>query len=169
MHCVWCRDPVLSIGVYIKLNQVQTRTNLGNKPQWKKWQQIQNLLGILLKVFVKAKLKDLCLQCQLQTYGKIPNDTHFPSCGKTSNKETKKFLRTYIWYSCILIVNGTIVISYCKVWYKLQNKCIKLLKKGTTSEDFTENVGNPLVTIQTVLGCSGHWHLWIKISNAAPV
>ena len=38
---------------------MQTRTNLGHKPQWKKWHQIQNLLGILLKLFGKAKLKGL--------------------------------------------------------------------------------------------------------------
>ena len=50
-------DPAPSIGEYIKLIQIQTRTNLGNKPQWKKWCQIQNLLGILQKLFGKAKLK----------------------------------------------------------------------------------------------------------------
>ena len=32
-----------SIGAYIKLNQIQTRTNLGHKPEWKKWRQIQNV------------------------------------------------------------------------------------------------------------------------------
>ena len=48
-----------SIGVCIKLNQIQTRTNLGHRPQWKKWRQIQNLFGILLKLFGKAKLNDL--------------------------------------------------------------------------------------------------------------
>ena len=50
-------DPVPSIGVYIKLNQIQTRTNLGHIPQWKKWRQ--NLLGNLLKLFGKAKKEDL--------------------------------------------------------------------------------------------------------------
>ena len=38
-------DPAPSIGVHIKLNQIQTKTNLGHKPQWKKWHRIQNLLG----------------------------------------------------------------------------------------------------------------------------
>ena len=46
-----------SIAVFIKLNETQTTTNLGHKPQWKKWCQIQNLLGILLKLFGKAKIK----------------------------------------------------------------------------------------------------------------
>ena len=49
------KEPVSFIGVYIKLNQIENRTNLGHKPQWKKWCQIQNLFGILLKLFVKAK------------------------------------------------------------------------------------------------------------------
>ena len=39
--------------------KIQTRTNLGQQPQWKKWRQIQNLLGILLKLFGKAKLKEI--------------------------------------------------------------------------------------------------------------
>ena len=52
-------DPAPSIGVHVKLNKIQTRTNLGHKPQWKKWRQIQNLLDILLKLFCKAKLKGL--------------------------------------------------------------------------------------------------------------
>ena len=52
-HCFLYGDLAPSIGIHIKLNQIQTRTNLG--PQWKKWCQIQNLLGILLKLFGKAK------------------------------------------------------------------------------------------------------------------
>ena len=43
----------------IKLNQIQTRANLGHIPQWEKFRQIQNLLGILLKLFGKAKKEDL--------------------------------------------------------------------------------------------------------------
>ena len=53
-----------SIGVHIKLNQIQTRTNLGHKQQWKKWCQIQNLLGILLKLFGKATLKGLYISIE---------------------------------------------------------------------------------------------------------
>ena len=34
-------DPAPSIGVHIKLNKMQTRTNLGHKPQWKKWHQFK--------------------------------------------------------------------------------------------------------------------------------
>ena len=52
-----------SIDVHINLNQIQTRTNLGHKPQWKKWRQIQNLLVILVKLFSKAKLKSLLKFC----------------------------------------------------------------------------------------------------------
>ena len=46
-----------SIGVCIKLNQIQTRTNLGHTPQWKKWRQIQKFLGILLKIILQSKIK----------------------------------------------------------------------------------------------------------------
>ena len=52
-------DPAPPIYVHIKLNQIKTGTNLGHKPQLKKWHQNQNLLGILLKLFSKAKLKGL--------------------------------------------------------------------------------------------------------------
>ena len=52
-RCFWYGDPAPSICVYIKLKKVQTRTNLGPKPQWKKWHQIQNLLGILMNYSVK--------------------------------------------------------------------------------------------------------------------
>ena len=50
-----------SIGVYTKLYQIQIRTNLQHKPQWEKWRQVQNLSRILLKLFSKAKQKDLYL------------------------------------------------------------------------------------------------------------
>ena len=56
--CFLYGDPVPPIGVHTKLNQIQTRTNLGDKPEWKKWRHIKNFLGILLKLFGKAKLKD---------------------------------------------------------------------------------------------------------------
>ena len=49
-------DPMPSIGIYIKLNQIQTRTNLNHKPQWIKWCKIQNLLVEIKKI--KVSLKD---------------------------------------------------------------------------------------------------------------
>ena len=58
---IW--DPAPSF----KLNEIQTRTNLGHIPQWKKWCQIQNLSGILLILFHKAKREDLYLLMLLVT------------------------------------------------------------------------------------------------------
>ena len=44
-------------------------TNLEDKPQWKKWGQIQNLLGILIKLFCKAELKSHYLTTYINKYG----------------------------------------------------------------------------------------------------
>ena len=58
-RCFPYRDPAPSIGVHIKQNQIQTRTNLGHKPQWKKVAPNSKFLGILLKLYSKAKLRSL--------------------------------------------------------------------------------------------------------------
>ena len=53
--CFLYGDPMPSIGVYIKLNEIPTRTDLGHKPQWKKWRKIQIWLGNLVKSICTAK------------------------------------------------------------------------------------------------------------------
>ena len=50
------RDPAPSIGVYIKLIQIQTRTNLEHKPQWKKWCQIQNFVWHSTEITRQGKM-----------------------------------------------------------------------------------------------------------------
>ena len=46
-----------SIGVHIKLNQIQTRTNIGHKPQWKKWHQIKKFVGHSIEIIPQSKIK----------------------------------------------------------------------------------------------------------------
>ena len=47
----------LLVYTYIKLNKTQTRTNLGQKSQWKKWHQIQIFVGRFSEINQQSKIK----------------------------------------------------------------------------------------------------------------
>ena len=46
-----------SIGVHIKLNQIQTRTNLGHKPQGKKVAPNSKFVGHSTEIIQQSKIK----------------------------------------------------------------------------------------------------------------
>ena len=61
-----------SIGLNVKLNQIQTRTNLGHKPQWKKVVPNSKFVGHSTEIIRQSKIKG-----PLQTWKYIMKELFF--------------------------------------------------------------------------------------------